>query len=667
MFRLISKPNRTIQLLAAVGLIAVVAGTVTATDPHLDAKASAPSIALYFSAPFVQNSHLTGAGVLTETFNAATLCSQATGVGAVTASGCAIQAGEGPDPAAGEPTIGGNRSKTVGTSGSLDVTFTFQSPAKYVGLWWMMGSGGNTVQFYDANNSVISTLSSEDIMSFLGISYASVTNSDTGTLNTVDGSTHLRKRYFRAPQNYTGTVEAPEMDYNTLSYANEPWVYLNLFVPDSVDVTKVRLSGTAFEFDNLTISTNTGLTPQAKMVLVKNIPIITTPGTPGTPTATAGNGQATVTISPPTSGGTPATYLVTASPGGATCTVTSPATSCNVTGLTNGTSYTFTSTATNTAGTSSPSSSSNSVTPLAPPSTPGTPTAEAANASATLSWAPSATGTAPITYSVETIPSGGTCVVASSGSGTTASCTGLTNGTEYQFRVTASNGPSSSATSGTSTAVTPVAPPQPAPVAPVAKPEPPQAEDVQLTGSDQSLRVSMAPAAPEAVTKYRITLSPGGRSCELAATDTFCEISGAKQGVEYKVLATASNAAGTSKSATLNKRVILTSSGWLRYTGKMSVANFVANSSELLPNHKAKIRKLNSGKPKALHMTCTGFAAGPAISERIFELAADRAKSVCQQMKAHSGATFSTSARVPGLRFEGANRKVLVRVYSELN
>ncbi|CAN2230885.1 Fibronectin type III [Candidatus Planktophila vernalis] len=94
---------------------------------------------------------------------------------------------------------------------------------------------------------------------------------------------------------------------------------------------------------------------------------ITVPGTPGTPTAVAGNAQATVTVSAPTSGGTPTSYTVTASPGSATCTVTGASGSCTVTGLTNGTAYTFTTTATNTAGTSaSASAASSSVTPVVP-------------------------------------------------------------------------------------------------------------------------------------------------------------------------------------------------------------------------------------------------------------------------------------------------------------
>jgi hypothetical protein len=91
------------------------------------------------------------------------------------------------------------------------------------------------------------------------------------------------------------------------------------------------------------------------------------PGTPGAPTAVAGNGQATVTVTAPTTGGTPTSYIITSSPGGATCTVTGASGSCTVTGLTNGTPYTFTSIARNTGGPSANTSvASNEVTPFAP-------------------------------------------------------------------------------------------------------------------------------------------------------------------------------------------------------------------------------------------------------------------------------------------------------------
>jgi hypothetical protein len=82
-------------------------------------------------------------------------------------------------------------------------------------------------------------------------------------------------------------------------------------------------------------------------------------------TATAGNGSASVTFSAPSFSKLPITsYTVTASPGGATgASSSSPIT---VSGLSNGTSYTFTVTATNTGGASAASAASNSATPVVP-------------------------------------------------------------------------------------------------------------------------------------------------------------------------------------------------------------------------------------------------------------------------------------------------------------
>jgi uncharacterized protein (TIGR03437 family) len=82
-------------------------------------------------------------------------------------------------------------------------------------------------------------------------------------------------------------------------------------------------------------------------------------------TASAGDGQATITFSPPAANGgaTITRYTVVSSPGGFTATGSgSPIT---VSGLANGTAYTFSVTATNLAGTGPASSASNSVTPQA--------------------------------------------------------------------------------------------------------------------------------------------------------------------------------------------------------------------------------------------------------------------------------------------------------------
>ena len=90
------------------------------------------------------------------------------------------------------------------------------------------------------------------------------------------------------------------------------------------------------------------------------------PGAPTSVVATAGNASASVAfVAPANNGGSAITgYTVTSSPGGITATgATSPI---NVTGLTNGTAYTFTVIATNAVGNSVASSASTAVTPVVP-------------------------------------------------------------------------------------------------------------------------------------------------------------------------------------------------------------------------------------------------------------------------------------------------------------
>ncbi|MBK7791211.1 MAG: fibronectin type III domain-containing protein [Betaproteobacteria bacterium] len=86
-------------------------------------------------------------------------------------------------------------------------------------------------------------------------------------------------------------------------------------------------------------------------------------------TATRGNGQVTVGFAAPASdGGSAITqYTATSNPGNFTGSCTAPCASITVSGLANGTAYTFTVTATNAVGTGPASAASAAVTPATVP------------------------------------------------------------------------------------------------------------------------------------------------------------------------------------------------------------------------------------------------------------------------------------------------------------
>lgn len=146
------------------------------------------------------------------------------------------------------------------------------------------------------------------------------------------------------------------------------------------------------------------------------------PGAPTIGTATAGNTQATVAFTAPTNtGGTTITgYTVTSNPGGLTSSgAGAPIT---VNGLTNGVAYTFTVTATNSAGTGAASAASNSITPASPQTiTFNNPGAQNFGTTPTLSA--SATSNLTPTFSSSTT---GVCTISSGGAltfVTAGSCT----------------------------------------------------------------------------------------------------------------------------------------------------------------------------------------------------------------------------------------------------
>lgn len=182
----------------------------------------------------------------------------------------------------------------------------------------------------------------------------------------------------------------------------------------------------------------------------------TPPTVPTGLTATPGNAQVALSWTASTDAVGVTSYKVRR---GGTVVGTPTGTSYTDTGLTNGTTYSYTVSALDAAANESAQTSAVTATPAAVNTVPGAPTgltATAGNAQAVLAWtAPASNGGTAITdYLIEYQPAGGSFTPFSHTASTAvgATVTGLTNGTVYTFRVSAINSVGTGTASGTATA-----------------------------------------------------------------------------------------------------------------------------------------------------------------------------------------------------------------------
>jgi uncharacterized protein (TIGR02145 family) len=288
-------------------------------------------------------------------------------------------------------------------------------------------------------------------------------------------------------------------------------------------------NGTAYTFSVVATNANGNSSPSSAS---NSVTPSTIPGAPTIGAATAGNAQATVAFTAPASNGGSAItgYTVTSSPGNITKTGSvSPIT---VTGLTNGTAYTFTVIATNVNGNSLPSSASNSVTPSSVPGAPTIGTATGGNAQATVTFtAPASNGGSTITgYTVTSNPGN----ITGTGSASPITVTGLTNGTAYTFTVTATNAIGNSSPSSASNSVTPST----VPGAPII--------GTATKGNTQATVAFTAPVSNggSAIIGYTVTSNPGNFTGTGSASPI--TVTGLTNGTAYTFTVIATNANGNS-------------------------------------------------------------------------------------------------------------------------
>ncbi len=177
------------------------------------------------------------------------------------------------------------------------------------------------------------------------------------------------------------------------------------------------------------------------------------------------------------------------------------------------------------------------------PGAPQNVSATAGDKQITVTWtAPASPGSSAITgYTVTCSPSGTAAV---GGSTTSATITGLTNGTVYTCSVVAANavgpGPASSSVSAT---------PKVAATAPGAP------TNVVATAGDGEADVEWdAPSSTggSAITGYTVTCSPGGHTESVGASERSVTVTGLDNGTKYTCTVVAENAVGDSTGAKSN-------------------------------------------------------------------------------------------------------------------
>ena len=440
-----------------------------------------------------------------------------------------------------------NAATAVATAGS---TFTSSGIGSIESLYWIPSEDSTGISMYARTSSTN--------IARLAFTTAPIAPSTPSapTATRGDGQVSLS---WTAPANGGATITDYEIDYS--SNSGSSWDVFSDGTSSATSATVTGLTnGTAYVFriravnsvgTSSSSSASTSVTPAAVTAA---------------PTGVAGNfGNTQVVLSwtaPSANNGSAITdYTIQYSSNSGTSWSTfahtaSTATSATITGLTNGTSYTFRVAAVNGVGTSAYSSVSSAIVPATLPATiSGVPAAQAGDRAVTVSWtAPAANGCAITDYEVQVTTDNGATYsnfIHSPSDATTQIVNMLTNGTSYRFRVAAANCAGTATYSSLSAAVVP-------------NPVPSQTTGLTVTTNGQSNQLVLSWTAPSgngsAITDYLIEYSTNGGTSwstwsHSASTATTATLTGLTNGASYSFRVSAINGIGTGTASTTSTAV----------------------------------------------------------------------------------------------------------------
>jgi titin len=476
--------------------------------------------------------------------------------------------------------ISGDPTDLVGTAGNAQVALTWRAP---------VATNGSAISNYIVQSCITTTCSvvAHEVSATPALTVTGLSNgtaytfkvaavNEAGTSGYVTSLAYTPRTVPDAPTGVTATPDstggivvawtAPQFnggsaitDYTVQSCLSTTCTTFTRSASTSTSATVTGLTkGTSYTFQVAAVNvagtglyakaSGSGATPRA------------VPGTPTNLAGVVGNAQVALTWTAPANNGDEISDYEVKWCLGSSCTAfahtASAETSITVNNLTNGSAYTFQVAAKNAAGTGT-AAVSGSLTPRTVPTAPLSVLGTVGSQQVGLSWtAPSSNGGAAITDYLVQSCTGGTCTTFNDGTGTSTSATvtGLTNGTTYTFQVAAKNIAGDSPYSTASTSITP----RTVPDAPTG---------VTAT-ADNTGGIDVSWSAPTnnggaAITDYTLqscistTCTTVTRSL---STDTSTKVTGLVKGTAYTFQVAAVNVAGTgaysTKSAAATPRAV---------------------------------------------------------------------------------------------------------------